>query len=91
MTISSCSIAAGLALGIAGAGTLITGTALAAEPYTLQYTADGELIRPAGELLAETHSLLPEDLLHRAVHTLEVRESSAPPLRPSSSWHRPGR
>jgi hypothetical protein len=30
-----------------GAGPLIAGTANAAEPYTLQYTADGELIRPA--------------------------------------------
>ena len=47
MTISRCLIAASLALGIGGAGTLITGDAPAAEPYTLQYTADGELIRPA--------------------------------------------
>jgi hypothetical protein len=47
MTITRCLIAASLALGIAGAETFVTGTASAAEPYTLQYTADGELIRPA--------------------------------------------
>ncbi len=47
MTITRCLIAASLTLGIGGAGTLITGDAPAAEPYTLQYTADGELIRPA--------------------------------------------
>ena len=46
MTISRCSVAASLALGIAGAGAFITGTASAAEPYTLQFTAEGELIRP---------------------------------------------
>ena len=47
MTISKCLIAASLGLGLAGAGLLTVGTVTAAEPYTLQYTADGELIRPA--------------------------------------------
>ena len=47
MTIRKCLFAASLALGLTSAGLLITGTTNAAEPYTLQFTADGELIRPA--------------------------------------------
>ena len=44
MTITRCLIASSLAIGIVGTAALITGTSNAAEPYTLQFTADGELI-----------------------------------------------
>ena len=53
MTITRCILALSLAFGAAIAGPYVASPANAADPYSLQYTADGKLIRPTNDAWRE--------------------------------------